>query len=399
MTNPFFFFFCVFSVFFRSFIFFSNIEITTTFTSSSSEKSFFLLSLLCELHAPILLRLMSATLDEAFFSDSLALPRISSYLTQISTVVDELTQIMLDAVKGSFGINKSSTILPECFYWEIRPWFNGGKWIYEGVNPEGGDKEMEWGGPSAGQSSLVHALDVFLSVDHTPRPSPTASTSNSIFSTPTSTISLSSTISNDSNPTITLTPPTTPTSSNLDTIIEPLVRSTILMKPKSTDSPLTSDATFMVRASQYMPSHHRSFLQHLSQLHIVSKNNPAPIPSVRELALRSTTNSNSYTDAVAVQEMTESYDEAVKSMKRFRDGHMRLVTVFIITVSKREPRKESIFWSEWDRKRIEAKEERRRKVEQEEAGEDGAGLVGTGGTELVGFLKLCRERTVEALVG
>lgn len=73
---------------------------------------------------------------------------------------------------------------------------------------------------------------------------------------------------------------------------------------------------------------------------------------------------------------------------------MRLVTVFIITVSKREPRRESIFWEEWNRKKEEARETRRKAVQE---GEEK--LVGTGGTELVGFLKLCRERTVEALIG
>jgi indoleamine 2,3-dioxygenase len=60
---------------------------------------------------------------------------------------------------------------PYVFYWYIRPWFNGSDakgpngpgWIYEGI--DGSDK-LDTSGPSAGQSTVVHALDVFLDVDH-----------------------------------------------------------------------------------------------------------------------------------------------------------------------------------------------------------------------------------------
>lgn len=353
----------------------SNVEITTTFTSSPSERAFFLLSLLCELHAPNLLRLMSATMDEAFFADSLALSRIASYLEQIALIVDELTQLMLQAVKGPFGVDGSARIVPATFYWDIRPWFNGGKFVYEGVDPEGeggGDKEMEWGGPSAGQSSLVHALDLFLSVDHSPRTTSDSSASSdskpstSKSSTPSIPETHSSTISMDVNNPL---PP-------------PLSENTI--NQKVLEAPNT-DSTFMIRASQYMPSHHRSFLNHLSRLHVPSVTNRNPIPSVRELAVRH-------------PEVEEAYDQAVGSMKRFRDAHMKLVTVFIIAIARKEPSQDSIFWDEWNKKRLEGVEQRAELERQKEV-EQGEKLVGTGGTELVSFLKTCRERTVEAYVG
>ncbi|KAK4704851.1 indoleamine 2,3-dioxygenase, partial [Phenoliferia sp. Uapishka_3] len=327
-----------------------NVEITTTFTSSSSERAFFLLSLLCELHAPALLRLMSATLDESFFADQLALPRISAYLLQIASITDELTGIVTSATKGPFGPHGDIEIIPECFYWEIRPWFNGGKWFYEGVITEeadvvAGGKQMEWGGPSAGQSSLIHAIDLFLSIDHSPRVA--NSTSSHTTSAP-------------------MPPPMRP-----------------LSVEKRPDVP-ASDSTFMIRASQYMPGHHRSFLQHLSSLHLSSSSNTHPIPSVRTLALTHR------------PQLGESYDVAVRAMKVFRDLHMRLVSVFIITQAKKPPGHGSVFYQGWEEKRLES--EREKAMEAERKGLVKETLMGTGGTALVSFLNECRERTKEAIL-
>lgn len=286
---------------------------------------------------------MSATLDEAFFADSLALPRIASYLLRIASIIDELKHLMASATRGSFGPDGSAKIVPECFYWEIRPWFNGGKWTYESVD-EGEDKEMEWGGPSAGQSSLIHAVDLFLGVDHSPRSSAPAASSSTTSMDPTN----------------------------------PLPPRPLRTQPKTPEGP-SSDSTFMLRAAQYMPSHHRSFLSRLSSLHLFSPSSPDPIPSLRNLALLHPS-------------LAPSYDTAVRAMKEFRDGHMRLATVFIVSQARRAPGRESVFWEEWEEK----------EREKERVGREGVGketLMGTGGTALVAFLKTCRDRTKEALVG
>lgn len=327
----------------------SNVAIHTTFTSSASERAFFLLSLLCELHAPTLLRLMSATLDESFFSDSLALPRIAAHLLRIGGLIDDISGLIDAAMRGPIGVDQEE-IGAECFYWEIRPWFNGGKWEYAGV-ADGRALTMEWGGPSAGQSSLIHAIDLFLGVDHSPRPS-----------------------SDDAVP----------------TRGAPMARtsSTASMDPESPLPPVptavassgpSSDATFMLRASQYMPMHHRSFLLHLSSLSVPSSSNPHPLPPLRSLA-----QSN-------VCEIGDSFNEAVASMKRFRDYHMKIATRFIISQARREPSRKSVFWTEWNEKRVKKAEEDANGREQREEKH-----TGTGGTELVTFLKGCRERTVEA---
>lgn len=329
----------------------SNVTITTTFTDSSSERAFFLLSLFCEMHGPAILRLMSSTLDEMFFADHVALRRIASYLVRIAASIDELRGLMHDATKGPFGFEGREKISPEVFYWEIRPWFNGGKWVYEGVGEAGSGKEMEWGGPSAGQSSLVHAIDLFLGVDHSPRaPRPSTSATEVVHSS-----------ADSMNPEGPLPPPA----------------SAAAFKRDPTPVAL-SDSTFMMRMAQYMPSFHRAFLRHLAMLHTPSVSNPSPIPSLRSLAVK------------YPLELQESYDVAVRAMKLFRDEHMRLATVFIVSQARREPGRDTVFWAGWDEQRLKRAREAGKKERE--------AMKGTGGTDLVTFLKACRDRTVEAFI-
>ncbi|GAA6035062.1 hypothetical protein JCM8097_002167 [Rhodosporidiobolus ruineniae] len=354
-----------------------NVEITTMFTSTPSESAFFLLSLFCELHGPSILRLMSSTLDEAFFADAVALTRISSYLGSIALLIDELTQLMADSTGGNFGPDKREHIDPAAFYWEIRPWFNGGKWVYEGAGPDGEDQEMEWGGPSAGQSSLVHALDLFLGVDHAPRPS------SSGTATPQFPNTFVERLSEERKAVGTPTPvPMNP--------FDKLAGKKLAPPPTATLHKSPSDATFMQRMSHYMPGHHRAFLQHLSSLHSLNPSAPrAPVlPSLRELA------------ALHPVELGAAYDTAVKAMKRFRDVHIRLATFFIVSQARREPTRNSPHWAGWEARRVqkerEEEEKRLRGIAEEQKRDV---IAGTGGTDLVTFLKRCRDRTAEAIMG
>ncbi|BGO97117.1 hypothetical protein NBRC10513v2_001036 [Rhodotorula toruloides] len=351
-----------------------NLEITTTFTSTPSERAFFLLSLFCELHGPSILRLMSSTLDESFFADSIALARIATYLNSISALIDELTALMAGATRGPFGPEGRERISPEAFYWEIRPWFNGGKWTFEGVGKNGEDKVMEWGGPSAGQSSLVHALDVFLGVDHAPRHGHGRAVGDKANGGDES----------QGFPNTCVEPPS-PTAASSSKPAPPAI---VVDKAALHKAP--SDATFMQRMSHYMPGHHRAFLRHLESLHHPNPSAPnAPVlPSLRKFAKRHPA------------ELGPAYDGAVAAMKRFRDQHMRLATVFIVQQVRREPARESVHWAEWEAKRVkkEAEKEERRRLGEVEGAKKREAIAGTGGTDLVTFLKRCRERTVEALL-
>lgn len=301
---------------------------------------------------------MSATLDESFFADSLALPRVASNLMQMASIVDELSSLLSAAVKGSLGDPSSATISPSCFYWQIRPWFNGGKWMYEGL-AQWSDREMDWGGPSAGQSSLIHAIDLFLGVDHSPRSAVSASPDSASpliahrrFSDPTRPQQTASTAT-------------------------PAQPAQMRSKRPSTDD------TYMLRATQYMPAHHRAFLLHLSSLSVLSHMNLHPLPSIRSLVAANPSTA-----------LVPAYDSAVLSMKRFRDEHMKIATRFIVSQARSEPSRESVFWPEWNVKRLKKEEEMRQRGKEEVERH-----TGTGGTELVSFLKDCRARTVEALLG
>ncbi|GAA5867711.1 hypothetical protein JCM3774_003387 [Rhodotorula dairenensis] len=360
-----------------------NVEMTTLFTSSASEHAFFALSFFCELYGPDLLRLMSASLDEAFFADATALTRISSYLESISHLIDELTALLAGATKGEFGPAGRERISPEAFYWEIRPWFNGGKWTYEGVGEGGKDLTMEWGGPSAGQSTLVHALDLFLDIDHAPRRPPTATQAKT---------EAAAAVVEEADGSRVEVPVSVPATAAAAAAAAPAA------EDKAALHKAPSDATFMQRMSHYMPGHHRAFLRHLESLHVPNPAAPDAhvLPSLRHLARQHP------------HRLRPAYDRAVAAMKRFRDMHMRLATVFIVQQARREPARDSVHWPEWEAKRVAKERERERERAQQaeaqgelrtEAVRKQDKIAGTGGTDLVSFLKLCRDRTTEALIG
>lgn len=290
---------------------------------------------------------MSLCLDEAFLSDETSFERIASYLEQLAVVIRDITSLLEDVRKGCD---------PRTYYWEERIWYNGGKWRYGPAGDgKGFERVLKYGGPSAGQSSLIHALDLFLGIEHTPMASPPPSNS-----TP------GEDANKDSNP-----------SSKMS----------------------EHDTTFMQRMQLYMPHHHRRFLSHLASL---SSSFPATSPTtamtampkappIRSLALSSPPSSP----------LRRAYDVAVNSMKLFRDAHVRIVYLYIIQQSRGSPPRGGLGWRmEERRKRMsEAPEATPPAVVEGKGGGDKVVPKGTGGTDLVRFLKACRDRTVEAVVG
>ncbi|KAL4067796.1 Indoleamine 2,3-dioxygenase [Scleroderma citrinum] len=95
-------------------------------------------------------------------------------VTEISSIfrINKLLERLSLAIEG---INTSIQAMrdevdPQVFFWEARPWWNGSAsgsfapaWIYEGVADS---SKLDLCGPSAGQSSVMHALDLFLDIDH-----------------------------------------------------------------------------------------------------------------------------------------------------------------------------------------------------------------------------------------
>ncbi|KAK4683661.1 indoleamine 2,3-dioxygenase, partial [Tremellales sp. Uapishka_1] len=330
-------------------------KILTTFTGTSSEEHFFLTSALCEIAGSEALKLMRQSLDELFVGDAIALKRLTVYLKHLAAQIAKISDTIMDMMNGCD---------PEEFYHLIRPWFKGGDsegeaslgWEFLGLTSEmeqqeweaensvtslsgqGRGKGRKFSGPSAGQSSLIHALDVFLTVDHSPQPEAEPETPGD----DTVTFPAGTTFSSE------------PTTSNV--------------KPKP-----AVEATYLQRMLSYMPLPHRSFLLHLAA-------HPTPL---RAVVLH---------HAESNPKLADAYDAALTALGRLREKHMRIVSVYIIQQARRRPSERIKRMMGMEHGIQEEEEEHEQEIEVD-------GLRGTGGTPLFRFLKMCRDNTSRAKVG
>ncbi|KAG6864594.1 hypothetical protein C0991_008446 [Blastosporella zonata] len=261
-----------------------NMRTRTMFTGLIDEEEFYLCSARIELRGVEALELMKVTMDEIFVGDQTAVRRITGYLEKMAIIIQAMKTLLMDVRKGC---------IPEVYYNEVRPWFRGEdsdenkrKWEFEGLEEDPSLKTpTELSGPSAGQSSIVHLLDVFLGVDH--------------------------------------------------------------------QSSSTGQRSFMSRMQSYMPRNHRLFLDHISS-------NPQPL---RAFVMSSSDAS-----------LRDAYNSAVLALKEFRGAHMIIAALYILGPARRAA------------KQVEMAEKERKP------------LLGTGGTELVKFLKDTRTRTTDTMI-
>jgi indoleamine 2,3-dioxygenase len=268
----------------------SNIHTQTMFTRLVDEEEFYLCSARIEMRGVEILELMRVTMDETFVGDVIAVRRIKDYLHTIAGIIADLKDLLL-SVKNLCN--------PDIYYNQVRPWLRGEdasenkrKWVFEGADEEDFQLSipMELSGPSAGQSALIHALDIFLGVDH---------------------------------------------------------RTT------------SSHPSFMSRMQLYMPRNHRLFLDHI-------KANPRPL--------------RAFVMGGHDAGLLEAYNNAVLALKEFRDAHMIIAALYILGPARR----------------AKAAALGRDVIINNAMESDG--VKGTGGTDLVKFLKDIRNRTGNTVI-
>lgn len=79
----------------------ATIKCNTTFTSTSDEEEFYLVSARIEFAAVDSLELMRSTIDEVFVGDDIATRRITGYLHQLANIVRNMKSILLDFKKNA----------------------------------------------------------------------------------------------------------------------------------------------------------------------------------------------------------------------------------------------------------------------------------------------------------
>lgn len=280
-----------------------NMHIQNTFSGTEAERTFYFVSAEVEFRGVEMLRIIDDYNNLPNLEDLASISKASRLLTTLKGVVDDMQDIF-QSIRARCD--------PHSFYWDVRPWFEGADakgpsspgWIFDGVSDS---HLLDLSGPSAGQSSVMHALDIFLDIDHKLRqrryPAPTAENKK-------------------------------------------------------------ANQGFMERMRRYMPGEHRAYLAHLAST-------PRPI---RELAQRTPA-------------LRDAYDGAVLSLKRLRDLHIRIVTLYIVTMSRSIPDARSGCPASAMLARLEANRAA------------GKGPVrGTGGNELSMLLKAGRDATRRAVL-
>jgi indoleamine 2,3-dioxygenase len=138
-----------------------NVEYTNLFSGTEEERGFYMVFARAEMEGAKILDIIEESITSSSHTDFIFAAKISRDLKRLEGIIDELhaiTQSIRDICD------------PHVFYWAIRPWFDGSgsgtmreRWQYEGVEDS---DELLLCGPSGGQSGIIHALDLFLDVDH-----------------------------------------------------------------------------------------------------------------------------------------------------------------------------------------------------------------------------------------
>jgi len=244
----------------------------------------------------------------------------------------------------------------------------------------------KYAGGSAGQSSLIHSLDVGLGIEHHPTKSTprrnndlvSNSRDNSTISSSTSKILSDS--SNNKNPSEEISAVDFANTLKLNIISTSISSSPSIVSPTSSSSSSSSlsspppkpTVNFITEMRRYMPHLHREFIKDLSNA-----------PSIRQFVQSISSLDEpqlNFTLKMTLDQrntITKLFNESVNGMKLFRDRHIQMVTLYIV---------------------LQAKKKMGSSDTNQSVSRENMGMVarGTGGTEVLPFLKQSRDETKSA---
>lgn len=252
---------------------------------------------------------------------------------RITRYLNSLVRVLDDLARLLLSVRDSCE--PDVFYNEIRPWFNGA---------DSGSRKWTFQGLEAHPEL---ALPTELS-------GPSAAQSSLIHV-------LDAFLGIDHHTTHKPSASRQPQCEPSPSLLTPAQHEAAPAPAPASAAPVPPRAPFLTRMRAYMPRHHRNFLRHLGAV---------PRPLRAEVA------------RMGDAGLTEAYNSALDALRRFRDAHLRIVALYIVGPSHRAQAVTAA-----------------KACESQMSTGTGTGtgqLRGTGGTDLVKFLKGVRDRTSEA---
>ncbi|KAK0446115.1 hypothetical protein EV421DRAFT_1792544 [Armillaria borealis] len=137
-----------------------DIYFPSAFSGKADEQAFYRASAIIELRGAEALDLIRQISDNILIGAAAA--QITKPLADMAILINDFKTVLLDLRKDCD---------PEVYYQQVRPWLRGEdslprKWTFQGLAGDAGEAFKELSGPSAGQSTLIHALDIFLGVNN-----------------------------------------------------------------------------------------------------------------------------------------------------------------------------------------------------------------------------------------
>ncbi len=258
---------------------------------------------------------------------------LTGIMTAVQAVYDGNNEQLINALKViSSTISDISVTLkrmfekcdPYVFYWKIRPYLAGWKnedrlpkgLIYEGVDDDdenGNPTYRQYIGGSAGQSALIQALDIALNIEHyptgvKPHANGYSSSENGHFY------------------------------KNTCHHYSSYLNQKHEIHQYATNGHTKPQQPYLHKIRQNIPGNHRRFLEDLAKIakirnYIISNANYDP--SINTSSSDEDEDVGLLLETKEANELVKAYNECLIQMKNFRDKHLQIVSVYILSQAHR----------------------------------------------------------------